>query len=151
MSSLGSQSHVESVEAAKNEDNTLYRAMPDQWPKPHAGAADGLQRGRHSREDSNNALKSEGDGNQDRNTAEGTPLFTITEQNSIATLKTIPTNLTFQQRILTSQPPNTIAEQGPEGHGNASKQSRYCFSLDENALYKSGRAKGEGSQATSAG
>ena len=38
---------------------------------------------------------------------EGTPLFTITEQDSISTLKTMPSNQTFQRRVLTWQPPQT--------------------------------------------
>ncbi|SMR48774.1 unnamed protein product [Zymoseptoria tritici ST99CH_1A5] len=65
------------------------------------------------------------------NRSAGTKLFTISEQKSVPTLKTVPSNWTFQRRIVTTPPQisHNVAEarQSRAGH-------RRCFSVDENAL-----------------
>ena len=57
---------------------------------------------------------------------EGTRLFLISERNSVQTLKTMPSNRTFQRRILTWQPSQNTARQGGG--------KRHCISLDESIL-----------------
>ncbi|KAK3707575.1 hypothetical protein LTR37_012070 [Vermiconidia calcicola] len=83
----------------------------------------------------------------------GTPLFTITEQKSVATLATVPSNLTFQRRILSLQHPASTAAlsgSGRKDDHHGSVRRRQCVSLDETAIQKLHQPK-EPSQATSSG
>jgi len=84
---------------------TLHQ--PDSMESPHneRGAVTNDQR-THEHRDPNGdwATRSRHEHPLDQRSTEGTPLFTITEQNSVPTLRTMPSNWTFQRRILTWQP-----------------------------------------------
>ena len=61
-------------------------------------------------------------------------LCSITEQKSLATLKTIPSNTTFQKRIMSLQPSASGAFDPSMRNEKAGIQRRVCFSLDESML-----------------
>ncbi|TKA34054.1 hypothetical protein B0A50_00034 [Salinomyces thailandicus] len=69
---------------------------------------------------------------------EGTPLFTITEQNSLATLRTIPANTSFQRRVASWQAlpsaPNTQLHKSSDPASGIKVAHRQCISLDENSI-----------------
>ena len=65
---------------------------------------------------------------------EGTPLFTITEQNSLATLKNLPTTTTTQRRVATLHVPSATKLQQAQNSKLRAKAHRQCLSLDENTL-----------------
>lgn len=63
----------------------------------------------------------------------GTQLVTISEKKSVATLQTIPSNLTFQKRIASlQQPASTYTLRKETNHGL--RRRRQCISLDEQAI-----------------
>jgi len=79
---------------------------------------------------------------------EGTPLFSISEQNSVATFGTVPDNDTFQRRISTWQP-GLLAGVGNRDHAGdelkraaaTGRSKRLCFSVDEMTLSRLRRSK----------
>ena len=85
----------------------------------------------HHRHELNNARESSGRrraANVDEQ--DETQLFTIKEQASITTLKTVPSNWTFQQRIMCVRAAtfhSHMSMENPDGQ-------RKCMSLDENAM-----------------
>ena len=65
----------------------------------------------------------------------GTRLFTITERASVTTMKTLPSNGTFQRRIFSAQHiPNREDQLRTDGVNSLRRRDR--FSLDEDALQK---------------
>lgn len=82
----------------------------------------------------------------------GTQLCAITEQKSVATLHTVPSNSRFQKRVTILQHPASSVALGVRWQEKGAKgtQHRRCFSLDENTIYKFHHQRST-SQATSNG
>lgn len=81
--------------------------------------------------------------------SDGTALFTIPEQNSRTTLKTIPSNLMSQRRISSWRPAGVHDDQRMTDQ--QSVHHRHCLSLDEDTLHKLRQRLQASSQTTSAG
>ena len=81
----------------------------------------------------------------------GIQLFTITEQKSVPILHAVPSNWTFQRRIVILQQPTSTGALSAQKVGETGvTPRRQCVSLDETAIYKLHHPTGT-SEATSAG
>ncbi|KAF2164635.1 hypothetical protein M409DRAFT_25031 [Zasmidium cellare ATCC 36951] len=90
-----------------------YADSSEDTPSDHSSVFNAVPSSRKTASnDSTQGTGAEKEASQDASTAEpapgeshtGTRLFTITEQKSVPTLKTMPSNWTFQRRIVTAQP-----------------------------------------------
>lgn len=70
------------------------------------------------------------------NKPNGTPLFTIVEQKSLSTLRTIPSNWTFQRRIVTFDPASSSSTSYKSNVEPQGTERRRCQSLDETTTRK---------------
>lgn len=76
------------------------------------------------------------------NKTNGTPLFTIAEQKSLNTLRTVPSNWTFQRRIVTYDPASNTAISMASNVAGKDVPQRRCKSLDETAAQRTGLLDG---------
>ncbi|KAK4623986.1 hypothetical protein CLAFUW4_05802 [Fulvia fulva] len=97
--------HIDSSEDTPSEHSSLYTAWPT--ASPLKDASEGAC-GRKSRSEEPGSAERQqhilaGCSNPEKSAYSGTRLFAITEHGSIATLRTMPSSWTFQQRLVGEQ------------------------------------------------
>lgn len=90
--------YPDSSEDTPSDHSSLFNAVPSRSKTTSNDSTQGSEAEKEGRRDAD-ATESGPSGNHT-----GTRLFTITEQKSVPTLKTMPSNWTFQRRIFPVQP-----------------------------------------------